>query len=189
MRFFLVLFLIYSCCYAQAEYEREHRIKGSQFPTLEKEVLVSGDRIKQRRFYKEIDNSEVSYILKFKKDRLRYFMNFNPKGRLQNMGFRIKEIDVPSDVYANMLSYLTANFEKSRISRMYQEYYPAEGEAVEKTIRDAFQNMLLPDIMYKLMLTAKKDKKRAEYEAYFDAKGNFMKIRQALPANYDHILY
>ncbi len=185
----LLLLVISSLCHAQEGYEREHRIRKSQFPILKQDLTLTGSGIKQQRFYKEMDNSQITYTMKFKQDRLRYFMDFNPEGILQTMGFKVKQVDFPSDTYSNIEAYLAANFYKVRIRRMYQEYPVANAEEIETTINNAFQNMLLPDNMYRLIFSAKKDKKRTEYEAYFDAEGNFMKIRQSLPANYDHILY
>lgn len=187
----ILLLLLFTAvgCYAQNSYEREHRIKKSQFPKLQQEFLTSVDGIKQPRYYKEVSNSEIAYILKFKKDRLYYYMNFNPEGHLQNMGFKIKEVDIPSDTFSNVQTYFSANFDKVKIRRMYQEYSVPDLEESEQTIKNAFQNMLLPGNIYKLILVAIKERKRVEYEAYFDAEGNFVKMRQSLPANYDHILY
>ena len=185
----VILSLLCSVSDAQEVNEREHRIKKSQFPIVEQAFLSGREGVKQVRFYKEVDHSRPVYIMKFKQDKLRYFMSLDPEGTLQNMGFRIEEIDFPSDSYANIHAYLSANFSKFNIRRMFQEYPVANNNDSEKTVENAFQNMLLPDNKYRLIILAKKEEKRASYELYFDAGGNFEKIRQLLPANYDHILY
>lgn len=189
--FFAILFLVLlsSFCLSQDTYKREHRIRKSQFPALSSDILNSVSGTKQHRYYKEINNSQAVYILKFKKARLNYFMEFNHEAQLRNLGFRIKEIDIPSETYSNIRSYLSRNFDKVRIRFLYQEYPVTEREAAEITIKNTFQNLLLPNNLYKLILVAKTGGKRNTYEAYFDSEGNFMRIRQSLPADYDHILY
>ncbi|MFH6603387.1 hypothetical protein ACEZ3G_07860 [Maribacter algicola] len=59
----------------------------------------------------------------------------------------------------------------------------------ETTLKNAFQNLMLPSIKYELMVAGKNDKNYEQFEILFDADGNFEKIRKSLPPNYDHILY
>jgi len=185
----VILILFCSVSEAQEVNEREHRIKKSHFPIIEQTFLSGREGVKQERYYKEVDRSRPVYIMKFKQDKLHYFMSFDPEGTLQKMGFRIREIDFPSDSYTNIQSYLSANFSKINIRRMFQEYPVTSNNDRKKTVEDAFQNMLLPGNKYRLVIVAKKEEKRAVYELYFDAGGTFEKSRQLLPANYDHILY
>lgn len=185
----LLLTLICTFCSAQNKFEREHRIKKSQFPKAGIELFLKENTIKQQKFYREIDNSQARFITKFKRDRLSYFMTFDEQGQLLNMGFGIKKVDIPSESNANIEAYLSANFDKVKIRRMFQQYVVVNKAKPEKTIKDAFQNMLLPENLYKLIIAAKKERKRVEYNVYFNAEGNFISIRQTLPANYDHVLY
>ena len=189
LKLLLLLSLICSVSQAQNKFEREHRIKKSQFPKAAKDIVLKESGIKQLRFYREINNSQSTYISKFRRDRLNYFMSFSEGGELLNIGFKVKEVDIPSDSYSNIEAYLSANFDKVKVRRMYQEYPVPDITAHQKTIEDAFQNLLLPANKYKLIMITKKEGKRVEYEAYFSAEGNFVKIRQSLPANYDHVLY
>ena len=122
LKLFMLLLAIGSFCFSQDGFEGEHRIKKSQFPTLKDPQLIPDEGIKQLRFYKETQDAESQYRLKFKQNRLHYYMNFNHDGVLLNLGFRVKTIDIPSDPYANISSYFNEHFEQSKIRRMYQEY-------------------------------------------------------------------
>lgn len=176
-------------CFPQDKFEAEHRIKKSQFPALEDPQLIPVEGIKQMRYYKETDNSKPRYRLKFKNNRLHYYMNFTPDGVLLDMGFKVKSVDIPSDTYTKINAYFSEHFENSKIRRMYQNY-PVKKNALRKeVVKNAFQNLLLPEINYLLIIRGKKDGKWSNYRANFKADGAFIDIRHALPPNYDHILY
>ncbi len=187
----LILSFLILCptLYGQIKYEREHRIKKSQFPN--KALHYIGEKLegsRKIRFYKEIDSSVVSYEARFKKDRLRYSVQFNEQGELEDVALLIKPVDIPEDTYNAINQYLGAEFNKYRIRRM-QQRYPVVTANAEKTIKNAFQNLLLPSIKYKLTVAGRKDKKRQQYNVLFDAEGNFENLRRSLPPNYDHVLY
>jgi len=189
LKVFTAFFLLVFIGSAQNKYEREHQIKKSQFPPVEQRLLSANSKMKQQRFYKEVDSSQTTYTMKFKLDRLRYFMDFDQNGKLQNIGFRVKEVDIPSDAYSKIESYLTTHFDKVKIRRMHQEYMVLDEKANDKTLKDAFQNMLLPSNRYRLIIATKKNGKRMENEALFNAEGSLKMIRKTLPVNYDHVLY
>ena len=190
----LVLLIVFACSLSaingQYKYEREYRIKKSQFPTnalaFIEEELKHAKRI---RFYRETDSTRISYEAKFKLDRLHYSVEFDQQGKLEDIEILIKEVDIPNESLNLMKSYLKEYFTKHRILRIQQQYPVSEDEPVQQTIRNAFQNLLLPSIRYELMVAGKKDDGYQDYEILFDADGNFMNMRKSLPANYDHILY
>ncbi|WP_273568297.1 hypothetical protein [Maribacter halichondriae] len=174
---------------AQNKYEREYRIKKSQFPekalTYIQEKLDDARRI---RFYKETDSTKISYEAKFKKDRLKYSVEFTEDGTLEDIEILIKPIDIPNDAFNKMNTYLRDNFVKYRIRRMYQQYPVGEYD-VETTIKNAFQNLMLPYIKYGFIVSGKKDKAYEQFEILFNSEGDFEKLRKSLPPNYDHVLY
>ncbi|NHF58703.1 hypothetical protein FK220_005090 [Flavobacteriaceae bacterium TP-CH-4] len=189
IRLFIPLFLISFSGIAQNKYEREHRIRKAQFP--EKALSYISEKLvgaKKIRFYKEIDSTKVSYEVKFKKDRLRYSVEFSEEGVLEDVEILIKEVDIPNDTFARIQQYLQKEFTKYHIRRMQQQY-PLGGDSPETTINNAFQNLMLPSIKYEFIVAGKQDKEYHQYEVLFDNKGNFEKLRKSLPANYDHVLY
>ena len=187
---FTLLFLIGSICFSQDKLEREHRIKKIQFPT-EAQAFV-GKNVKNAnrfRFYKTIDTAQTLYTVKFKKDKLKYYIDFNKNGTLKSIGFRIKEIDIPSETFSKIKSYLSTAYDKIKIRRMFQQYPMTVESSENQVLKDAFQNMILPSNTYKLLTTSKQSGKKLEQEMFFDAEGNLKSIRKTLPANYDRVLY
>lgn len=175
---------------AQDKYEREFRIRKDQFPTVAHDLMREHIRdAKRLRFYKEVDSAKTSFEAKFKKDRLWYSVEFDEEGTLEDIEILIEPVDVPSDTFAKIEQYLKGEFSKHKIIRLQQQYLATPREPVEKTLKNAFQNLMLPSINYELMVSGKKDKSYVQFEILFDAQGNFLNQRQSLPPNYDHVLY
>lgn len=175
---------------AQNKYEREFRIKKSQFP--DNAIQLISEKIegaKRLKFYKETDSAKTSFEAKFKKDRLWYSVEFDESGILEDVEITIKPLDVPSETYDAILVYLERNFLKYRIRKIQQQYPVIKGEKLETTIKNAFQNLILPSINYELIINGKKEKEYLDYEILFDNNGIFIRIRKSLPPNYDHVLY
>ena len=105
-------------CFPQ-NIEREHRIRKSQFPTLQTDLMKIGPKIYKKRYYKEIDSLVTTYILKFKMARLNYSLSFDDTGKLNISGFRVNEIDVPEETFQKIKAYLSDSYEKSRIKRIF----------------------------------------------------------------------
>ena len=186
--FFLVLIGVFAN--AQNKYEREYRIRKNQFPTvalnLIDDTLEDARRI---RFYRETDSTKISYEAKFKKDRLWYSVEFNEEGDLEDIEILIKEMDIPNEPMQKIIDYLNNSFTKYRIKRIQQQYPVSKEETKEKTIRNAFQNLILPSVNYEFVVAGKKDKEYFDYEMLFGSDGSFKKMRKSLPPNYDHVLY
>jgi hypothetical protein len=187
-----LLFLLMNTCLgmAQNKYEREFRIRKDQFPAVAHDLIQEYIRdAKRLRFYKEVDSAKTSFEAKFKKDRLWYSVEFDEEGNLEDIEILIEPVDVPSDTFAKIEQYLKGKFSKHKITRLQQQYLATPKEPVEKTLKNAFQNLMLPYINYELMVSGKKDKSYVQFEILFDAQGNFLMQRRSLPPNYDHVLY
>ena len=186
-----ILFLLFGLfSSAQNKQEREHRIKKTQFPGEALQIIAQNNTdFKRLKFYREVDSIKKIYIAKFKKARLFYEMDFNEKGEFTGMGFAIKPVDIPEESFKRMTECLSEKFEKSKVRKMFQVYELPQNEDMETTMKNAFQNLMIPNMTYELFVKGKKDGVRADFEITFDSKGNFVHIKNALPPNYDRVLY
>ena len=193
MKYSLILVL---CCTmvvqgtAQVKYERAFRILKKQFPQKALQT-ISGELEEARkiRYYKEMDSTGITYEVQFKRDRLRYGVAFNAEGTLKEIEIDVKQVDLPDASWQHIQNYLTRTFKKVRVRKMRQQYPVIGSESQEQTLKNAFQNLLLPSINYALMVSGKKTRGHERYELLFDAEGNFRNIRKSPPPNYDHVLY
>ena len=189
-RLLLILLLTGFLVQSQYKYEREYRIKKKQFPPKAHALLqehIEGAR--KMKYYREVDSTKISYEAKFKMDRLFYSAEFDSQGNLEDIEVLIKEIDIPNASFEAISSYLKSTFVKHRIVKIQQQYAVSEFDSIEETVKNAFQNLLLPSIKYEIVVAAKRDKGFEDFEILFDAEGSFISMRKSLPANYDHILY
>lgn len=189
---YLILISVFSCCqlsFAQKTYEREFRIRKSQFPSAAHTLIENNiEGVKRLKFYQETDSNKVSFKAKLKKDKLWYNLDFDKEGVLEKIEILINSTDIPNDTYLNIENYLNNNFYKYRIKKLQQQYY-SNNDTLEETFKKAFQNLILSSNMYEIVIAGKKERGYLDYEIQFDADGNFKKIRTALPSNYDHVLY
>lgn len=174
--------------FAQNKYEKESRIKKEAFPenafALIESYLEDAKRI---RFYQETDSTKKSFEAKFKKGRLHYSVEFNQEGDLEDVEFIINENDIPEDTWNRIKNYLNSQYPKLRIKKIQQQH-PRMGDS-KKTLREAFQNLMLPHINYEIIFSSKKEKRFQSYEALFNAEGSLLNIRKSFPPSYDHVLY
>ncbi|MFT6370660.1 MAG: hypothetical protein ACJAWH_001744 [Maribacter sp.] len=185
-----ILVLYASFSFAQNKYEREFRIKKDQFPASAIDFLDTHIKDRKRlKFYKETDGTKGSYEAKFKKDRLWYSMEFDIDGTLEDIEITIEPLDIPSEVLANITMYFNKAFSKHRVKKIQQQYLASVEEKSRKTLRNAFQNLLIPSLNYEIIVSGKEDKSYLDYEILFDAQGNFINRKKQLPPNYDHVLY
>jgi hypothetical protein len=185
----LLLFLGFTG-FAQVKSEREFRIKKSQFPVAALEKAQPHlEGVRKLRFYKEIDAGRVSYEIKFKKARLHYSVEFSDSGELEDIEVRIKPVDIPEDAWKAIEDHLSGSFLKYKVRKIQQQYRRASFPSDSVTFRNAFQNLLLPEIRYELMVYTKTRDGYQDYEITYDARGAFIMMKQSLPPNYDHVLY
>ena len=187
------LLYVLLCCSpflnAQIKHEREHRIRKDQFPETAKTLIAEEVQdAKKIKYYKEIDGDRTKYEVKLKKDKLWYSIEFNKDGVLEDIEITVKPIDLPDESYTAITNYLGRNFNKYKIQKIQQQYL-ADQNDVKATFKKAFQNLILPEVNYELMINGKEDKRYELFEMLFNAEGKFIKKRTALPPNYDHILY
>jgi hypothetical protein len=175
---------------SQVKVEREHRIKKNQFPETAHEFIQEKlEEAKKIRFYKETDTAKISYEAKFKKDKLYYGIEFDESGKLEDIEISIKEVDVPEDSWSKITKFLNEKFTKFKIRKIQQQYPITSDETAETTLNNAFQNLLIPSLNYELIVRGKIQDVHSDFEILFGAEGDFKKMRESLPANYDHVLY
>ncbi|MFD2099855.1 hypothetical protein [Flagellimonas iocasae] len=163
---------------AQNKYDQESRIKKESFPenafALIKDYLENAKRV---RFYQKTDSVKKGFEAKFKKGRLHYSVEFNAGGELEDVEFRINENDIPEDTWYTIKNYLDLKYPKLRVKKIQQQH-PLVDNNPEKTVHDAFQNLMLPNINYKITFSDKTAGKSHSYDALFNAEGHFLKVQE-----------
>lgn len=175
-------------CFGQKKQEQEFRIDKDELPQgIITELSEYLKEVKRLRFYKELDGEKSSYEVKFKKDRLRYSVEFDENGTLEDVEFIIEPTDIPEKTLEQIARHLTSKHGKYRVKKIQQQYL--NGDDTQKTLKNAFQNLLLPDIRYELIIATKNTEGYGEYEITFDALGKHLLTRKSVNTKYDHVLF
>jgi len=186
---FLLLMVCYTTCHSQEKKEREQRIEKQDFPTKALDLMAPYLKDAKRiRYYRESDREKTSFECKFKRNRLLFSIEFDASGILEDVEFIIKKVDISNDSWNRINNHVEATYTNPRIKKIQQQY-PSKKDSQEQILRDAFQNLLVPNINYELIVTSKGKNGFEEYELLFDSRGYFLKARKSLPQKYDHVLY
>lgn len=175
---------------AQQKQEREFRIRKAQFPETAREMMEPYlEEVRRLRFYKEIDSARSSFEMKFKHRRLHYSVEFTPDGELEDAEVRIRAVDIPNETLEAIRAHLKETYGRYRVRKIQQQYPRASFESDSQTLKNAFQNLLLPEIRYELVIQTRQQSGLAHYEILYDSGGRVLKTRESLPPNYNHVLY
>ena len=173
----------------QTKREREIRVDASVFPKNAKKVIAPYlTDAKHIKFYKEFDAEKISFEAKFKKNKLWYSIEFNKNGHLEDVEFIIKKADIPESTYKEITNYLSLNHKKYRIKKIQQQYLNQNSNA-DAVLKVAFQNLILPQINYEIIVASKEDEGYVAHEITFNANGAHVLSRKLVKPNYDHVLY
>ena len=176
--------------YSQVNYEREFRIRKGQFPeTCYKTVEPYLNEVKKLRFYQEVDSSMVRYRIKFKKDRLYYQVAFDEKEQLENIEVLITSVDIPEPSWLEMNKHLEKTFIKYKVRKIQQRYARKSFATTDENFRNAYQNLIIPEVRYALFIRANEEEGKGDYQSLYNHLGEFLDLKKSLPPNYDHVLY
>ena len=186
----LLLIIIIPSVQSQVQHERAFRIRKEQFPAESLEpVKTYLEDVKKLRFYKEIDSNRYRYRISFKKERLFYNFDFAQQGAISNIGVLIQPVDIPNDSWKAITNHLQQTFVKYKVRSISQQYPRQAFNSDAETFRTAFQNLILPQLRYGLVVRGKRDGGKRDYEALYNNRGEVVRMRKSLPPNYDHVLY
>ncbi len=175
--------------FGQEKREWERRIERSEFPDSALELIIPYlDGANKIKFYLERDQDKRSYEVKLKKRRLRYSIEFDQHGVLEDVEVRIREVDIPNESFEAIRSDLGQQFSAYRI-RKIQQQYPNINANPQEILKKAFQNLLIPELNYEIIIAGKEAKRYQTYEFLYNAEGGFLNKRIVRPIDKDHVLY
>ena len=95
---------------------------------------------------------------------LYYDIEFDPKGEIRHIAFRVRQVDLPGESWDAITAFLSESFTKYRIRTIQQQYTVSREGTPEVTLRQALQNLILPTVDYEITLIGKKGKHREGYD-------------------------
>ena len=128
MRFkFIIVGLCFLFFYAvgmsQTKSEKEERISSNMFPENAISFLSELPKnVKKIKYYKETNDTIISYEAKLKLNKKNYSIEFSQNGILEDIEITIKLNDMPEAIRIAILSYLKTTYDSFEILKVQKQY-------------------------------------------------------------------
>ncbi|WP_162431042.1 hypothetical protein [Christiangramia aestuarii] len=170
--------------------EKEEDIEREEMPEKAQQYLLKNlpEDINKLRHYHETDGDKESYEAKFKFNRHRFSVEFNEKGKLEDIEVQVKKKDLKPEVLKNIENYLGQQHDRFKLEKI-QTQYLSKKEDAEKTMNRAKKFESNSPDHYELIVATKNKGKLKKYEMLFDADGNFESEREIIRNSYDYLIF
>lgn len=176
-KFFLLFSLLItsSISYGQKR-EIEKSVKEENVPQEArlwlKDAYEGANKVK---WYFQTDGEKEVYEAKLKWKKRWHSVEFLPTGEIKNIEILISTKELPSEVYKNLLQYLSENYQKYKIDRI-QIQYTGDSDDLEDLIDENEVDELLTKI-YEIEYFGREKGVNKMWEGHFDKKGYFIEKR------------
>ncbi|MGB5941822.1 MAG: hypothetical protein WBG71_02990 [Leeuwenhoekiella sp.] len=162
--------------------ERERGIDQNEMPPAALQFLEEMPFTpKRQKFYLEQDGDSRSYESKFKHNKTKYSVEFNPEGQLEDIEVIVEDDFLGDAVFGKIETYLENNFARHKTEKIQAQYLPPDQTA-------AF-DLKIPN-NYEMIVATKNDKNKLQkFEMTFNAQGNFISSRKIERRSYDFLLF
>lgn len=181
----LCCFLLHINGFAQLKYEREYRLKKERVPQPAREFLDSCQFSSKIIWYGEESLEGHSIEAKVKEQQVKYSIEFDTLGTLQDVEVDVKWDQVPEAAQHNISTYLNEVFEKHKFIKI-QLQWTGEKEAMWELIRKGKSSRDFT-LKYEIVLKGKLNKKAMWYEFLFSDKGQFERKATIIFRNTDNL--
>lgn len=168
--------------------EVEKKIQAAEMPesalSLLKPYLKTATRIK---YYKETDIDHESYECKLKFEGLRFSIEFEPQGRLEDIEVLVSIENVASEAHDKILEYLQ-QFRRFRVRRVQLQFKPdstTDARFIDEIVKA--RNLKSPN--HEIVVDIKDESGWSTFEMLFDHSGVFLSQRMVIGRQTDNILY
>jgi hypothetical protein len=179
----LLFFLLLSTAsgFSQSKYENEKRIKQEEVPQA---ALTFSQKIafnKRIKWYKEVSQQGVSFELKTKYKGLRYSIEFDTTGQIQDVEKTIKLKSLDQKTVTTIETSLKEQFQKYKIIKVQKQWVSDPATLVELIEYNATQQAY--ELKYELVLKGLKDGHKDYFEVLIDANGAIEQILRIVQRN------
>ncbi|WP_343763851.1 hypothetical protein [Gangjinia marincola] len=163
--------------------EKEERIEKSAMPAASLKTLLAFP-FERYAYYKEIDGNIVSYEAKTKRTDPDYSIEFDAKGRLEDVEEEIKKRSMSKAERKLLQQKLDSIDQQNKIERIQLQYLPNENinELNKRIANKNFDH-------YELVVAFKNNRTIYRLELLFDRQGKLLKSRKVTRIAYDFILF
>lgn len=190
MRISIALIIITGFCHtlmAQEKYERERRISVAEVPAAAVSFLDSCEFESRVKWHEEESLEGKSVEATAKKSRLRYSIEFDTLGSIQDVEIDHRESQVPILVMTKIHQYLDSSFVRYRLKNI-QVQWTGSRSALLDLVRSN-QTPITHTTRYELIVKGRDDSGVQLYEILFSDKGEMIRRSVIIFRHTDHLDY
>ena len=168
--------------------EVEKRIKAEEMPFAALEILAPHlSQASKIRYYKETDIGHQSFECKFIRDRLRYSVEFDENGVIEDVEIKM-DFEQISQAALDKIRSSLATYDRYRIRRTQRQYTIADRSS-DDLFTMVIKGMDQPVLKYEIVLSVKKAGSWTTFEMLFDQSGLLIEKKEVVDRQTDNILY
>lgn len=190
-RLLVFILMLLSCTlFSQTKDEREEKIKLEELPVPTQELVeILPEQCRQLKFYRETDGAKLSFEVKFKYQKNRFSLEFDPKGTIEDIEKTIDNKILKDPSKSTIKAFFTNAFKTHILIKIQKQYvYNAQLNPkifIDQVLSDNFQGA----INFEIIAEVKSDSKRQIKEFTFDSNGNLQNSRVLNTTSYEHVRY
>jgi len=173
--------------YSQQKYEREYRIKAQGVPTKARQFVEGLQFHNSAKWYLEHGLEDRSVEAKVMHNKLRYSIEFDTLGNLQDVEIVIDRDALPKRVLARMDSSLRALYNQYRFRKIQIQYTGVEAVLARVAMGAVANGEYITK--YEVVLKGKDSLGTKLYEFTFDEQGNVLGKVEIIFRNTDNLEY
>lgn len=190
MRILLYFLLLLGICHplmAQEKYERERRISAEEVPAAAISFLDSCEFESRIRWHEEESLTGRSVEASVKELGLKYSIEFDTLGRIEDIEIDQRESAVPAATMANIHQYLDSSFDRYRIKNIQVQWTGSRSALIDLVRSD--RTDILHTTRYELIVRGRDDTGVHVYEFLFSDQGEMLRRSILIFRTTDHLDY
>lgn len=183
---FVIIFLSLNVIQAQTKFEKEYRLKNTSVPAKVQAFIDSLPFQEKIKWYFEENNTGNSIEAKFKSDKIRYSVEFDTAGNIQDIEKEIHWTDMPASTQSRITAHLNTGYGYHKIQKIQIQYSGSSDDLINFINKKNTKNIT---IRYEIIVKTRLIRKVSLFEMTFDENGQHLNTAEIRFKNTDNLEY
>lgn len=187
----IVFILAFCFCPAQSKNEQETRINKVDFPKSALQLLEHLPKKSKRiKYYKETDNTIITYEAKLKLNKRKYSIEFDEQGHLEDVEITLRKHDLKKEVFETIKEYLGGQYKTFYLLKIQKQYKKEPTDQALSVLNEAISFSYQAKTNFEIIAQVQdEDTSTRLMEFTFSYMGSLIHARTIEPSSYEHVLY
>jgi hypothetical protein len=184
---FLIVFSVSNNLFAQDKFEKERRIKPEDVPSKALSFIDSLNLNTKVKWYQEEGLNKKSIEAKFKRNKVRYSVEFDSLGMIEDIEIEVNWGELESSLIESISSQLQQNCSSYSIVKVQRQFTGSENDLFALLKTGNIVDLL--KIKYEIIVRCKQENKVGLFEYLLNDKGKLISISKIVFKNSSHLEY